>query len=608
MSAQPWLALQRFWDFHFGSQCEPDEVLARQVEAQIQFFGGTLFGWNFSVTVLCAAEFYFLQDIKLLFVPVACWVLSVVAVYQKRRLLRGATPPTPQQKAQLFVRWMVIAAVSWCIVCAIVVPVANAVALQLFCMGLGIVVSIHAASSSSYMPGYMWFITPTLLVQMITCAMYPNTVIHAVVAFYSPVYLVFMWYLGSILYQIHLKSIQLQLANSDLIQSLTVQTEAATSARVAAEDAGLAKSRFLASASHDLRQPIHAQGLFLDVLARTPLDEQQRQLVNGIQAATQASSEMLHSLLDYSRIEAGVVTPEISAFRVQPVLNKIEREFFPQADAKGLRYRSRESRLVVQSDPALLELILRNLVANAIRYTPLGGVLLVCRQRQGKAVFEVWDTGIGIATHYQQEVFQEFHQLGNPQRDRRNGLGLGLAIVKALSKTLQHPISLTSTVGEGSVFRVELPLAERADSLAMPEVGTVPGGVQLFRVRVLVVDDDDVVRQGMLHLMRDWGCECVGVDGLEDAIPIALVLRPQIIVSDYRLRQHHTGVQVIEAVRTALGVAVPAALITGDTAPDRLREALATGLPLFHKPISPRELYSGLVAALRVNDQQNHRR
>ena len=226
-------------------------------------------------------------------------------------------------------------------------------------------------------------------------------------------------------------AIELRFENLELIGA----TEAA---RHDAEQASLAKSRFLAAASHDLRQPIHAQGLFLDVLSRTPLNPQQRELVRNISVTSAASADMLNTLLDFSRIEAGVVKPQVQAFLLQPVLNKIEREFESQADAKGLTYRSRETDLRVQSDPALIELVLRNLVSNAIRYTERGGLLVACRPRAGGALVEVWDTGIGIAPENYADIFKEFHQLGNPERDRRKGLGLGLAIADGLVKTLGH--------------------------------------------------------------------------------------------------------------------------------------------------------------------------
>lgn len=225
------------------------------------------------------------------------------------------------------------------------------------------------------------------------------------------------------------------------------------------EDANRAKSRFLAAVSHDLRQPIFAQSLFLNILARTELTSYQREILDNADAAAKSSVAMLNTLLDFSRIEAGVVTPRPQAFRLQPLLNKIEREFWVQAEAKGIRYRSRETSLLVRSDPVLVESILRNLVSNAIRYTERGGLLVACRKRDGHAVLEVWDTGIGIAPENQTLIFREFLQLANAEQDRQKGLGLGLAIVDGLVRTLGHELSLTSRLRRGSVFRLRLPLA-----------------------------------------------------------------------------------------------------------------------------------------------------
>ena len=363
-----------------------------------------------------------------------------------------------------------------------------------------------------------------------------------------------------------------------------------------AEDANLAKSKFLAAASHDLRQPIHAQGLFLDVLSHTELTGQQRKLLANISATSDASADMLNTLLNFSRVEAGVIETQVQSFRMQPLLNKIEREFEQQADANGLAYRSRETNLVVQSDPALIELILRNLVSNAIRYTERGGLLVACRKRGDQAVLEVWDTGIGITPAHQQEVFREFHQLGNPERDRRKGLGLGLAIVQGLARTLGHRLTLASTLHRGSVFRLSLPLATTA--LPVARMAVKQGVAQLFNLRVLVIDDDETVLAGMLHLLRGWGCECEVAESIEGALVLACAHAPDLVISDYRLREQRTGLEAIAALRALLGDALPALLITGDTAPDRLREALASGIPLLHKPVSPEQLRHGLVMAL----------
>lgn len=373
--------------------------------------------------------------------------------------------------------------------------------------------------------------------------------------------------------------------------------EQANAARRDAEQANTDKSRFLAAASHDLRQPVHAQGLFLDVLARTPLNAQQKDLVNNINATCAASAEMLNILLDFSRIDAGVVKPQLQAFRLQGVLNKIEREFEPQADAKGLSYHSRETPLSVLSDPSLVELILRNLVSNAIRYTDHGGLLVACRKRGEQAVLEVWDTGIGIAPDQQAEIFKEFHQLGNPERDRHKGLGLGLAIVQGLCKTLGHELRVQSQLGRGSIFRLALPLATSHVALN-PTAAALSTQTLMDGTQVLVIDDDEIVLSGMAQLLREWGCQVNTASSIEQALQLAQEQAPDVVISDYRLRSQGNGAHAISQVRQLVGKSIPALLITGDTAPERLREALGAGVPLVHKPLAPDDLYKALLKQL----------
>lgn len=398
-------------------------------------------------------------------------------------------------------------------------------------------------------------------------------------------------------------AIELRFENSALVADLRVETAIAGQARQEAELANAAKSKFLAAASHDLRQPIHALGLFLEILARSELGTDQHEVLANAKAASRASSEMLNMLLDFSRIEAGVIQPQVKAFRLQPLLNKIEREFESQADAKGIAYRSRESDLVVQSDPMLVELILRNLVSNAIRYTARGGLLVSCRKRDDHAVLEVWDTGIGIAPEHQQAVFREFHQLGNPERDQRKGLGLGLAITEGLARTLGHQLTLVSIPQRGSVFRVLLPIATGA--LPVADIPRMHNSVQLQNVRVLVIDDDEKVRIGMTHLLRDWGYECEAAEFIEDALALASARPPDLVISDYRLREQRTGLEAIAALRELLGNALPALLITGDTAPERLCEALASGIPVLHKPVAPSLLFQSMAMALESQTRKN---
>ncbi len=424
---------------------------------------------------------------------------------------------------------------------------------------------------------------------------------------YSAFSIIALMYLGVLIAQARNSSIasraaiDLRFENLELVRRAEQAQQQAEQARREAEDANTAKSKFLAAASHDLRQPIHAQGLFLNVLLHTPLTAEQRDLVGNISSASAASVDMLDTLLDFSRIEAGVVSPQIQPFSLQDLLNKIECEFEPQADAKGLSYRSRETPLLALSDPALIELILRNLVSNAIRYSDTGGLMVACRKRGAHAVLEVWDTGIGIAPDQQAEVFKEFHQLGNPERDRRKGLGLGLAIVHGLVKTLGHTLSLRSSLQRGSVFRLSMPLAQLAPVKRLAtdaSLSELMATGQLRGMNVLVVDDDAAVLSGMAQLLSQWGCKVNTASSIEQALVQTQHNTPDVVISDYRLRNQRTGAQAIAELRALAGVQLPALIITGDTAPERLREATSSGVPLLHKPLAPDVLHRALVDLL----------
>jgi signal transduction histidine kinase/CheY-like chemotaxis protein len=365
--------------------------------------------------------------------------------------------------------------------------------------------------------------------------------------------------------------------------------------------ANRAKSRFLAAASHDLRQPIHALGLFVAQLNNRLTDPETRHLAGRIKAAIMALQGLLDALLDISRLDAGVVMPALTVVPVNHILERIEAAFALDATERNLRFRVVRSRLAVHSDAVLLERILVNLVANAVRYASDGGVLVGCRRRGAQVRIEVWDTGIGIAPEHQEMIFQEFYQVGNPERDRGKGLGLGLSIAARLARLLGGRIDLSSIPGRGSVFAVQMP---RGDALAetLPTTtdltleGTVRDAV------VLVVEDDQLVREAIEGLLRQWGCVVLAAGSGDEAL--AALARdghpPAAILCDYRLPQGETGIAVIRRLRDRIGSPVPAALITGDTAPELLREASDSGLPLLHKPVQParlRALLEFLVAA-----------
>lgn len=394
-------------------------------------------------------------------------------------------------------------------------------------------------------------------------------------------------------------SIEIKFENQRLVVQLRAQTQRALEAQEAAEQANQDKSRFLAAASHDLRQPLHAMGLFLETLQRSPLNAHQTLVLGHARSASAAAAEMLTTLLDYSRLEAGVVKAHRAPFAVQPLLSALEQEFGGQADVAGLVYRTHETSAAALADRALVDLVMRNLISNALRYTQQGGVLIACRQRRARLALEVWDTGVGIAPEQQEEIFREFHQLGNPERDRRKGLGLGLAIVKRLVAEMGTQVEVFSCVGRGSVFRLWLDawhgpllLDEHADSNEQIR--------RLVGLRVLAIDDDEAVCLGMQSLLQSWGCACSTASSAREALvgPMAGHAAPDVIITDFRLREGETGKEVLEQLRAHWGQQVPAIILTGDTSPQRLRDAQSTAALLLHKPVSSEQLIGAMVQLL----------
>lgn len=378
--------------------------------------------------------------------------------------------------------------------------------------------------------------------------------------------------------------IRLRFENLDLVDRLREEKQKA-------ENASRDKTRFLASASHDLRQPVHALTLFADALRTEQTSARGKTLLADMGQSIHALNQLLESLIDISKLDADIVKPAVANFALAPLLERLRTEYLPQAEAQGLEFGLDIKNLIVCSDPALLEAILRNLIGNALRYTQSGRIDVNCTQRDTLARIEVCDTGIGIPPEQHREIFREFYQLNNPERDRSKGLGLGLAIVERLISLLQHRIELQSVPGQGSCFAVLLPLGDAA-AVAQPVIETAAlerGDVA--GMRVLVIDDEVAVRKGMQAVLDDWGCVALLAGSDDEALAILQGhAPPDVIIADYRLRGGITGVQAIDRLRHEIGADLPALIITGDTDPERLREAQASGHTLMHKPVQPGKL------------------
>jgi signal transduction histidine kinase/CheY-like chemotaxis protein len=382
--------------------------------------------------------------------------------------------------------------------------------------------------------------------------------------------------------------VRLQVRTEELADDLERQ-------RDIAESANLAKSKFLAAASHDLRQPVHALGLLVGALRGFAMPSAARPLVDQIEASINALDGLFSALLNISRLDAGVVAAERRPFAIRSALDCVCREYAHEAGAKGVRLEWMDCAAIVDSDPVLVERILRNLVSNAVRYTERGRILVGCRRREHAIALQVWDTGVGIPTDEQARVFEEYYQVGNPERDQTKGLGLGLAIVRRLAELLGCELELRSEPGRGSCFEFTLPLAKDAPVAAEPSPENGRGA--LARGLIVVVDDEQAIRQATASLLTGWGFHVVAAASGDEAVArlSAGSAPPDLIICDYRLRGEENGLGAIERLRSEYNQSIPAMLITGDTAPDRLAEAQASGLLLLHKPVSNSKLRAAIV-------------
>jgi signal transduction histidine kinase/CheY-like chemotaxis protein len=380
---------------------------------------------------------------------------------------------------------------------------------------------------------------------------------------------------------------------TSVLRRLERSNDALVMAKEEAERANLSKTRFLAAASHDLLQPLNAARLSISVLSEMQATEDTRRLSGQIDQSLQTIEDLIKTLLDISKLDAGVVKPELQAFPLDPVLSALEMSFGPMAAANGLRLRIRRCGLLVRSDPLLLQRVLQNLVSNAVRYTKRGGVLVGVRVRGTQCLIDVVDTGCGIAESERETMFEEFYRGAAAADGTHAGLGLGLAIVQRTVQALGHALGVKSVLGKGSTFRLAVEHAGFApETQAVPEawrknVDNARGAV------VLLIENDQAVLYATRHLLDRWGCRTLWARGLDELGPHLADLHhgaPDIILVDYHLDDGETGLAAIKALRERVGPNVPAIVMTGDRSADIAAEVMAAGYELMHKPIKPAEL------------------
>ena len=399
----------------------------------------------------------------------------------------------------------------------------------------------------------------------------------------------------------------LKVENEQLAQRFRDEAAAAQRARNQAEVANRAKTQFFAAASHDLRQPLHALGLFAEALRQRSHDEEVAHLVNSINSSVDALEGLFSELLDITKIDTGGVEPTPQNFNLGDVFRRLRLHFEPVAFEKGLALRFRGNAHHAFADPILTERVLRNLLSNAIRYTNDGGVLVGARRRGGRLLLQVWDSGVGIRPHEQERVFEEFYQVSDDasalQPHQRKGLGLGLAIVKRLAQLMDAPLKMRSRPGHGTMFSLQV-LAGRTPRMTAGSPAPRPAlGLTLDHRLIVIVEDEPSVRSGLEVLLKSWGASVLSFESVQAAeawSQAADAMRPDLLIADYRLESGRTGVEVITRLRERFGEQLPAMVVTGSLMSGHEKEAHDHNFHILLKPVVPNKLRAMIAFKLGV--------
>lgn len=443
-----------------------------------------------------------------------------------------------------------------------------------------------ASFMSSHLPTFYSFLS-LLIFPLMARVLMVGDMPHMVMGGMMGVFYFVLVFMARNVNQILLESMLQRFDNLELVDKITSEKEAA-------EKANLAKSKFLAAASHDLRQPLHALTLLSGALAERTESEEAKNIVKRIRAAVVALENLFNALIDISKLDSGVMQPQITELSVRALFERIENDHRPEAENKGLEFVVSDCRdTTVMSDDILLERILRNFVSNAVRYTDSGSVRLDCRDDGEYVNIVVSDTGIGIPADMQDTIFDEYFQLDNPKRSQSTGVGLGLAIVARIARLIEHEVKVESLEGEGSAFSVRVPRGYRYAAKVEPPQETLTTGYRqdLQDITVLIIDNERAILEALEVLLGGWGCRVLLAETIEQA-RIELWGNdspPDAVISEYHLRDNIDGWDAIKAIDAIVGRQVPAILITGDTGV-AIGQEEEHGYRVLHKPVQPARL------------------
>ena len=539
--------------------------------------------------LLCSMLIFALLLLKINSVWVYVWFVSVVGISLSRFVCTDKWVLSARRPLEVIARLLVLNGV------ALMVPVLffgrlSDIDHAFITIVLTAAVTASVATTNGYQRIFLWYAIPLFVPLSLAWGIYTKPADGAQwvgwgVGGLLIVYLVFLIKLASDVDRVFSESCYIRFAEKALNNRLV-------SALDEAKQATTAKSRFLAAASHDLRQPLHTMGVLLAAIGLRDLDGRSREIVNMLGSVSNSLAGQLDGLLDISKLDAGVVAADMRQHRLDKIVNAHAQQVEPIGRERGLYTTVYcEQRITVCTDMYLLQRVLSNLTTNAFKFTTNGGISLSLKKIQDQAVLEIADTGLGIGQEHQELIFQEFYQIGNHERDRSVGLGLGLAIVRRICALMNINVELVSSLGQGTRFILTIPCVEDECLQSAPIALQEPE--KLRQLSVLVVDDEADIRQGMRLLLDELGCTVALAAGVKQAVACATQQKFDVIISDFRLRNMETGVDAIQKVR-ALQPNIYPLLISGDTDSARLAQAHSTGIALLHKPVAVNELLTHL--------------
>ena len=451
----------------------------------------------------------------------------------------------------------------------------------------------------SHMPSFYLFALPTLTPFILRNA-YEGDTPHYVLSVIAAAIMLGLMSFARDYNRMLIESLRNRFEKQALADRLAVQNVDLEEARVAAEQANRSKTQFFAAASHDLRQPLHAMGLFASALADQVRDPQGAKLISSINGSVQALEALFNELLDISKLDSGVIKPDVTHFALGDMFDRLRDEFATETADKGLRLAITGGTHVVASDAMLLERILRNLISNAVRYTSAGEVTVNAAPENGMLRIEVRDTGAGIRAGDQERIFEEFLQLENPGRTSKKGLGLGLSIVQRLCNLLGYTIHLDSEYGKGSAFSFEVPIGKLREARDDAASAAAPALADLTGKLIVVIDDEIAIVEGMQVLLSGWGAEVIGSTTGDDVIAAVHTAGklPALLIVDHRLTSSENGIEVAQRIRRELDPEIPGILVTGSITPDLDELARAANLEYLLKPVMAEELRRRIAAVL----------